>query len=90
MTDHISRLKKANNKGGAKAVLSELDNLDYGPLTLAEIGDVLGITRERVRQIQESALKKLKHPSMGKDLKKYIQDYQEPTSKFYGKEQNTN
>jgi RNA polymerase primary sigma factor len=31
-----------------------------GPLTLEETGKLLGITRERVRQIQEKALVKLK------------------------------
>jgi len=34
----------------------------YG-LTLCEIGDAIGITRERVRQIESKALRKLRHPS---------------------------
>lgn len=33
-------------------------------LTLEEIAIVLGVTRERVRQIEMNALKKLKHPSL--------------------------
>ena len=42
-------------------------------LTLEEIGIVLGgVTRERVRQIEASALKKLRHPKMGKVLKDYV------------------
>ena len=42
-------------------------------LTLEEIGLVLGVTRERVRQIEVSALKKLRHPSTGRRLRKYIE-----------------
>ena len=40
-----------------------------GSYTLAEIGDILGITRERVRQIEASAVKLLKHPSVLRALK---------------------
>jgi len=32
-------------------------------LTLEEIGQVMGVTRERVRQIEAHALRKLRHPS---------------------------
>lgn len=38
-------------------------------LTLEEIGLILGVTRERVRQIEASALKKLKHPKIGRILR---------------------
>ena len=39
-------------------------NLPDGyPLTLDEIGQATGITRERVRQIEAAALRKLRHPS---------------------------
>ena len=42
-------------------------------LTLEEIGLVLGVTRERVRQIEASALKKLKHPRIGRILRAYME-----------------
>ncbi len=42
-------------------------------LTLEEIGLVLGVTRERVRQIEASALKKLKHPGIGRILRAYME-----------------
>ncbi len=41
-------------------------------LTLEEIGLVLGVTRERVRQIEASALKKLRHPRIGRILREYM------------------
>lgn len=43
-----------------------------GPLTLEETGKMLGITRERVRQIQEKAITKLKTFPAIKELKDYV------------------
>ncbi len=44
------------------------------PLTLEEIGKIMGVTRERVRQIQEKAINKLKmHPEL-KKLEDYCQN----------------
>lgn len=40
-----------------------LDVADRGPLTLDEVGKILGVTRERVRQIEVAALEKLQAPS---------------------------
>lgn len=45
---------------------------DESDRTLEEIGKELNVTRERVRQIESSAIKKLKHPKVGRKLKKYI------------------
>ncbi len=45
-----------------------------GPYTLEETGRSLGITRERVRQIQEKAIIKLRHFKLIKELKDYV-DY---------------
>ena len=40
------------------------ENLKQGDtLKLVEIGDAVGLTRERVRQIEAQALKKLRHPA---------------------------
>ena len=46
------------------------DNLKEGDcLTLQEIGTAVGLTRERVRQIEAQALKKLRHPANATKLK---------------------
>lgn len=55
----------------------EVINLYYGigmnhGLTLDEIGDKFDLTRERVRQIKEKAIRRLKHPSRSKLLKSYL------------------
>ena len=41
-------------------------------LSLEEIGERFGLTRERVRQIKEKAIRKLKKPSASKLLKTYL------------------
>ena len=41
-------------------------------MTLDEIGDKLGLTRERVRQIKEKAIKQLRESGMSKQLKAYL------------------
>jgi RNA polymerase primary sigma factor len=42
------------------------------PLTLEEIGEKFDLTRERVRQIKEKAIRRLKHTSRSKILKTYL------------------
>ena len=47
--------------------------LDDGkPRTLEEVGKEFNVTRERIRQIEAKALRKLRHPSRSKRLKEYI------------------
>ncbi|EAL3908601.1 RNA polymerase sigma factor RpoD [Campylobacter upsaliensis] len=48
---------------------------DESDRTLEEIGKELNVTRERVRQIESSAIKKLKHPKVGRKLKNYIEGW---------------
>ena len=42
------------------------------PLTLEEIAEQFDLTRERVRQIKEKAIRRLKHTSRCKNLKSYL------------------
>ena len=45
---------------------------DGYPRTLEEVGEIFKVTRERVRQIEVKALKKLRHPTRSKKLKEFL------------------
>ena len=55
-----------------KCINSCLRRCGSFPMTLEEIGLILGITRERVRQIETTAIKKLKHPKYARVLREYL------------------
>jgi len=57
-----------------KKVLILRFGLDDGrPRTLEEVGKEFNVTRERIRQIEAKALRKLRHPSRSKKLKDYLE-----------------
>ena len=56
---------------------ADVIKLNYGigqeqPMTLEEIGDIFDLTRERVRQIREKGIRRLRHNSRSKILKMYL------------------
>jgi RNA polymerase sigma factor (sigma-70 family) len=61
LIEQLSRLEEREEE-----VLRSRFGINGFPQTLAEIGDNMGITRERVRQIEARALGKLRHPSVSR------------------------
>ena len=57
---------------GRQASISSVFGIGCQEMTLEEIGERLDLTRERVRQIKEKAIRKLKKPSASKLLKTYL------------------
>jgi len=43
--------------------------------TLEEVGNIFSVTRERIRQIEEKALNKLRHPTRSNILRKFINNF---------------
>ncbi|WP_027327044.1 RNA polymerase sigma factor RpoD [Helicobacter pametensis] len=86
-TSPMEHILKEDLKGQIDLILDQLNEREravirmrYGLLddesdrTLEEIGKELNVTRERVRQIESSAIKKLKHPKVGRQLKNYMEE----------------
>ena len=61
LVEQLRRLEEREEE-----VLRARFGLDGHPLTLSEIGERMGVTRERVRQIEARALGKLRHPSVSR------------------------
>jgi len=79
--DQASKTFLKDNIGEVLSTLSERESrvlqMRFGlggkkPMTLEEVGKEFGVTRERIRQIEAKALRKLKHPSKRKKLQDYL------------------
>lgn len=86
-TSPMEHILKEDLRGQIDMILDQLNEREkavirmrYGLLedesdrTLEEIGKELNVTRERVRQIESSAIKKLKHPKVGRQLRNYMEE----------------
>jgi len=70
----ISSAMHALTEGEARVLKMYYGLGGHEPMTLEEIGAYVGRTRERVRQIKEKALQKLRHPARSDSLKEYYSD----------------
>lgn len=55
-----------------RAIIKAFYGISQAEMTLEEIGTMYGLTRERVRQIKEKAIRKLRHSTQNKMLKTYL------------------
>ena len=65
--------RKAFQQAGRTAV-EMLWSTSLDDRTLEEIGREFGVTRERIRQIEAKALRKLRHPSRAQRLRDYLEE----------------
>jgi RNA polymerase primary sigma factor len=73
LQDKISLVLHTLSKKEERVIRMRFGIGDGCPRTLEEVGNIFKITRERVRQIEAKALRKLRHPSRSKELKGYIE-----------------
>ena len=74
MREELTHCMDSCLTGREKEVIRMRFGLDDGrPMTLEEIGSVMAVTRERVRQIEGKALHKLRNPKYVKYLKVYLE-----------------
>ena len=71
LKEKIEELLKDLNDQEQRVLRMRFGIDDDTPKTLEEIGKVFGVTRERIRQIEAKAIRKLRHPSRLKKLKNF-------------------
>ena len=71
LREKIDELLTGLNDQDQKVLRMRFGLDDDDPKTLEEIGKVFGVTRERIRQIEAKAIRKLRHPSRLKQLKNF-------------------
>jgi len=71
LQDQMSRVLSTLTRREEKVIRLRFGLGDGTPRTLEEVGSIFQVTRERVRQIEAKALRKLQHPSRARKLKGY-------------------
>ena len=74
LKDEISELLLTLTEREEQVIKLRFGLVDGTCRTLEEVGTIFGVTRERIRQIEAKALRKLRHPSRSKKLKDYLVD----------------
>ena len=72
LTDREREIVKSFFGIGCHEIVKSFFGIGCQEMTLEEIGERFGLTRERVRQIKEKAIRRLKSPSRSKLLKGYL------------------
>ncbi|MDR3334758.1 MAG: RNA polymerase sigma factor RpoD/SigA [Treponema sp.] len=72
LQDDIEMVLSTLNKKEAEIIRFRFGLGDNVPMSLKEIGDRFNLTKERIRQIEKKALKRLQHPSRQRILESYV------------------
>ena len=73
LTENVEEVLKALSDREAKVLRMRFGLAGNRTMTLEEVGREFGVTRERIRQIEAKALRKLKHPSRRKKLQDFLE-----------------
>ena len=74
LKDEIAEVLETLTEREEKVIRLRFGLEDGKSRTLEEVGQLFGVTRERIRQIEAKALRKLRHPSRSRKLKDYMGD----------------
>lgn len=74
LKDEISEVLLTLTEREEKVIRLRFGLEDGKARTLEEVGQMFGVTRERIRQIEAKALRKLRHPSRSRKLKDYMSE----------------
>ena len=72
MKEDISKILETLTDKEAEVLKYRFGLEGYKAMSLKEVGDVFNLTKERIRQIEKKAIKRLQHPSRAKKLASYI------------------
>jgi RNA polymerase primary sigma factor len=73
LKDQVDEVLSSLSDREKKVLILRFGLEDGRPRTLEEVGKEFAVTRERIRQIEAKALRKLRHPSRSKKLKDYLE-----------------
>ena len=74
LEEKIEQVLQTLNEREAKILRLRFGLYDGRGYTLEEVGIMFGLTRERIRQIEGSALRRLRHPRRSRQLRGYLGD----------------
>jgi len=72
LKDKINEVLETLTDRESKVLIQRFGLLDGKPKTLEEVGIEFNVTRERIRQIEAKALRKMRHPTRSKQLKAFL------------------